>query len=103
MYAIIENGSKQYRVKEGDIIEVELLKEEKTVTFNNVLLFQDGSKVQIGTPYLKDFSVTGAILEQIQGPKVIAFKYKRRKNYRRKKGHRQKYLKIKITKIKHGT
>ncbi len=101
MYAIIETGGKQYQVKEGDVIDVELLgKENGDVSFAEVLLLNDGKKVHIGTPHLKDFMVQGELIDQAKGPKVIAYKYKRRKNYRRKIGHRQKYSRVKITAIK---
>ncbi|KPK32263.1 MAG: 50S ribosomal protein L21 [Chlamydiae bacterium SM23_39] len=103
MYAIFESGSKQYLIKEGDIIEVELLKKsssEKTdVEFKNVLFINDGKNIEIGTPYLKNYYINGKILKEIKGPKVIAFKYKRRKNYKKTTGHRQKYSKVQILKI----
>ena len=100
MYAIIESGSKQYKVKKGDIIEVELLKMDKTVEFKNVLLLNDGKTTKIGNPIVEGSIVLGEILEEIKGPKVVAFKYKRRKNYHKKVGHRQRYNKVKITEIK---
>jgi len=104
MYAIIETGSKQYRVEEGDIIDIELLtaKDNKLVEFKHILFLSDGTKMHVGAPHVKGFSVKGEILKENKGPKVIAFKYKRRKNYHRKKGHRQKYLKVKITQITAG-
>jgi len=104
MYAIIETGSKQYQVEEGDIIDIELLtpKDKKLVEFKNILFLSEGTKMHVGTPYVKGFSVKGEILKEVKGEKVIAYKYKRRKNYLRKKGHRQKYLKVKITQIKAG-
>ncbi len=102
MYAIIETGSKQYRVQKDDIIDVELLKAAKNgkVEFNEVLLFNDGKKIIVGTPKVEKCKVVGQILAEIKGPKVIAYKYKKRKNYHKKKGHRQKYSKVKITDIK---
>lgn len=104
MYAIIETGSKQYRVEEGSVIEVELLKDVKDnkVSFNQVLLLNDGSKIEVGSPTIKNCTINAEVLDETKGPKVIAYKYKRRKNYHRKKGHRQKYLKLKITKINKG-
>lgn len=101
MYAIIKTGGKQYRVAKGDIIEVELLSntENNLVEFDQVLFFNDGSKVEVGKPLVSGCQVKGELLENTLGPKVIAFKYKRRKNYRRKVGHRQKYAKVKITDI----
>lgn len=102
MYAIIETGSKQYSVKKGDIVEVELLgvKKDEAVEFKKVLFLKDGTKIDIGTPYLEKVSVHGISLGDIKGEKKIAYKYKRRKNYRKKIGHRQKYSKVQITEIK---
>lgn len=104
MYAIIKSGGKQYRVAIGDVIDVELLKEEgndeKVVLFDDVLLFHDGSTSQIGTPQVQGCQVVGEPLGLAKGPKVIAFKYKRRKSFRKKIGHRQKYSRVKITEIK---
>ncbi len=100
MYAVIQTGGKQYQVEEESILNVELLKSEnKKFEFNEVLLFNDGKKIIIGTPFIKNCKVKAEILKEIKGPKVIAFKYKKRKNYKRKRGHRQKYSQIKITKI----
>ena len=101
MYAIIETGGKQYRIEKGDVIDVELLKtEEEQITFKEVLLFNDGKKSKVGTPHIENCTVSGQILQEIKGPKVIAFKYKRRQNYKKKIGHRQKYSRVKITDIK---
>ncbi len=99
MYAIIETGSKQYRVEKGDIIDVELLEGENKISFTNVLLCSDGTTPKVGSPYLPGCEVVGELLGEAKGPKVIAFKYKKRKNYRRKVGHRQKYSRVKITEI----
>ena len=99
MYAIIETGGKQYRVQEGDELDVELLNTEGAVTFDKVLFFSDGTTPHIGQPHVPQCTVHGEILGVEKGPKVIAFKYKRRKNYRRTVGHRQKYSRVKITKI----
>ena len=103
MYAIIETGGKQYRVEEGDIIDVELLESEKggNVEFKEVLFLNDDSQAHVGTPHLKCI-VKGEVIGAIKGPKVIAFKYKKRKNYRRKIGHRQPYSRVKITAISKG-
>jgi large subunit ribosomal protein L21 len=102
MYAIIESGSKQYRVEEGDVIDVELLKEEgETVEIKEVLFLNDGKIANVGTPYV-DCIVKGEIVGTVKGPKVIAYKYKRRKNYRRKVGHRQQYTRVKILEIRKG-
>ena len=99
MYAIIETGGKQYRVEEGDEIDVELLHAEGTVKFDKVLLVHDGKAPQIGLPYLSNCAVHGEVIGETKGPKVIAFKYKRCKNFRRTVGHRQKYTRVKIKKI----
>lgn len=100
MYAIIQTGGKQYRVEKGDVIKVELLGvDQGAVDFNNVLFFNDGKSTQIGAPNLSTCLVKGEVLGEVKGPKVIAFKYKRRKNYRKKIGHRQKYSEVKITDI----
>ncbi len=100
MYAIIASGGKQHRVKKGDIIDVELLKEtEGKVEFSDVLLYHDGESSHIGLPHLEKCKVKGEVIGEEKGPKVIAYKYKRRKNYHRKVGHRQKYTRVKITEI----
>ena len=97
MYAVIETGGKQYRVQEGDVITVEKLKAEAgdKVTFDKVLLMSDGKEVKVGTPYL-DAAVTGSVVENGRGQKVIIFKYKAKKDYRKKQGHRQPYTMVKI-------
>lgn len=101
MYAIIETGGKQYRVEKGDTIDVELLGiDDNIVKFNNVLLISEGGNVKVGAPYLADTVVQANLIKQdVKGPKVVAFKYKRRKPIRRKVGHRQRYTRIKITDI----
>lgn len=102
MYAIIETGGKQYRVEEGDIIDVEILNAEndKKIEFKNVLFFHNGSAAKVGFPHLEGTVVMGELIQEISGPKVVSYKYKKRKNYRRKVGHRQKYSRVKITGIK---
>lgn len=101
MFAVIRTGGKQYRVQEGDVLEVELLGEEpgKTTTFSDVLLVGDGDKVSVGKPIVSGASVTADILEEVKGDKVVAFKFKRRKGYHRTVGHRQRYHKVKVSKI----
>lgn len=98
MYAVIQTGGKQYRVKEGDVFVVEKLAKQpgETVTFDSVLLLEDGSKVQVGKPTIAGASVSAQILDQTRGDKVIIFKKKRRHNYRRKNGHRQDLTLVKI-------
>ena len=100
MYAIIETGGKQYRVEKGDVIDVELLEaQENTIEFGNVLFINNGSGVKLGNPYVVKSHVKAELLQEVKGPKVVAFKYKKRKGYRRKVGHRQRYLRVKITDI----
>lgn len=101
-YAIIQTGSKQYQVSEGDIIDVELLdgvSEGQEIVFDQVLFTFDGSKVSLGTPTVKNAVVKGELLSRVRGEKVIAYKYKRRKNYHRKIGHRQNYHRVKISNL----
>ena len=97
MYAVIETGGKQYRVQEGDIITIEKIKAEvgETVAFDKVLVLNDGKETKVGTPYL-DAAVTGSVVEHGKGQKVIIFKYKAKKDYRKKQGHRQPYTMVKI-------
>lgn len=101
MYAIIETGGKQYRVEKDDVIDIELLEAEKDgkVEFKNVLFLNTGSAAKVGKPHVDGCVVIGELMQEVRGPKVISFKYKKRKNYRRKVGHRQNYLRIKITEI----
>lgn len=101
MFAVIKTGGKQYRVKEGDILSVEKLEAEQgqTVNFDQVLLVEDGDNIQVGTPYLEKALVKAEVLETYKDDKVIVFKKKRRKGYRRTKGHRQLLTKVKIAGI----
>ncbi len=105
MYAIIESCGKQYKVTEGDIVFFEKLEAEegKKVTFDKVVLTSDGEKIEIGNPYVKGVKVEGKVVSHGKGKKIIVFKYKPKKNYRRKQGHRQPYTKVEITSIKAGT
>jgi len=102
MYAIIKTGGKQYRVKEGDVIDVELLNGNGSseVTFNEIVMLNSGNALKIGTPFLQGATVKGEILEKVKAKKLIIFKYKKRKNCRVKNGHRQKHSRVKITSIK---
>lgn len=101
MYAIIESCGKQYKVAEGDVVFFEKLdaEEGKKVTFDKVILVSD-EKVEIGNPYVKGVKVEGKVVAHGKGKKIIVFKYKAKKNYRRKQGHRQPYTKVEITSIK---
>lgn len=102
-YAIIKTGSKQYQVSVGDVIDVELLEAEKggTIEFNEVLLQgKVGAAATLGAPFIDGAVVRGEVLDAVRGPKVFAYKYKRRKrSTRRKVGHRQNYTRIKITEV----
>ena len=101
MYAVISSGGKQYKVAEGEVLRVEKLPGEigAEVTFDRVLLFSDGENMSIGQPVLDNVAVRGHIVEQGKAKKILVFKYKRRKRYRRKQGHRQQYTAIKIESI----
>ncbi|MFW6011094.1 MAG: 50S ribosomal protein L21 [Desulfosalsimonas sp.] len=101
MYAVVAAGGKQYRVSEGDVLRIEKMPGNvgETVTFDRVLMLSDGDTVSVGEPVLADAEVSGKILEQGRSKKVLVFKYKRRKRYRRKKGHRQSYTAVRIESI----
>ena len=105
MYAIIESCGKQYKVAEGDVVFFEKLdaEEGKKVTFDKVILVSEDGKVQIGNPYVKGVKVEGKVVSHGKGKKIIVFKMKPKKNYRRKQGHRQPYTKVEITSIKTAT
>nr|HID58268.1 50S ribosomal protein L21 [Desulfobacterales bacterium] len=101
MYAIIASGGKQYKVTEGETINLEKIPGEPgtPISFDRVLLLSDGENVKVGRPVLENVKVEGHILNQGRHKKIIVFKYKRRKGYRRKRGHRQYYTAIKIDRI----
>ncbi len=101
MYAIIQTGNKQYRVKEGDMIDVQKLPGENAsvVMFEEVLLLSTGDSIKVGAPLLVGATVKGEIVEQFRDDKLYVFKYKKRKNCRRGKGHRQSLSRVKITAI----
>ncbi len=106
MYAIVETGSKQYKVAKDDIITVEKLKvkegKENIIKLDKVLLVKEGNSFHIGNPYLKDASVSCDVLGAIRAPKVIAFKFKRRKSEKKKIGHRQDLIRLKVKSIEIG-
>ena len=104
-YAIIKTGGRQYRVSEGDTVDVDLLDLDagKTATFGEVLLHADGKHVTHGSPFISGAKVTAEVLEQRKDKKVIAFKFKRRKGYHRTVGHRRKLTRVKIKDISAGT
>ena len=101
MYAIIETGGKQYRAEQGKIIRVEKLPAEKgeSVTFDKILMLNDDAAVKIGNPYLEGCNVEGKVVSQGREKKIIVFKFKRKKNYSRKQGHRQPYTEVLINSI----
>lgn len=103
--AVIKTGGKQYIVSKGDKIKIEKIKEEvgKSVEFSEVLLLQKGEEIEIGTPLLKGVKVVGKVLEQKKDKKIIIFKYKPKKRYRLKKGHRQPFTEVEIKKIEYKT
>jgi len=102
MLAVIKTGGKQYLVKPGDIIDIEKIAGEKgsEVEFSDVLIVSDGEgDVKVGTPVVKSAQVKGTILGEKKGTKITVFKFKRRKGYRKKIGHRQKFTSVKINSI----
>lgn len=101
MLAVIKTGGKQYVVSPGTTIEVEKLEaqEGKEIVFTDVLLCDNEGKTEIGTPFLKDVKVTGKVLAQTKGDKVVTFKYKSKKRYKRKVGHRQQLTQVEIVSI----
>lgn len=115
MYAVIEDRGNQIKVAEGDVLEIDVMssadakpgkeakqaKQPSKITFDKVLLVSDGSgKATVGSPYVKGAAVTVDVVEQIRGDKTTSWMYKRRKGQRRKMGHRQPYLRVKVTAIK---
>lgn len=101
MYAVIKTGGKQYRVAANDVLEIEKLDGEAggTLEFTDVLMVGEGESVTVGTPLVAGAKVTAELVAQTRGPKLIAFKKRRRKNSRRKKGHRQDLTRVRITDI----
>ena len=101
MYAVIKTGGKQYRVQQGDVIFVEKLnaQADEAVTFDEVLLVGDADQSKVGTPVVEGAKVEGKVLAQVKGEKIIVYKYKAKKNERKKQGHRQPYTKVEITAI----
>ena len=105
MYAIMATGGKQYKVKVDDVIEIERLEggAGDKITFDEVLAVgEEGGELKVGTPKLENAAVEAEVVDQLRGPKLIAFKMKRRKGYRRKKGHRQELTSVKISAIDAG-
>jgi len=102
MYAIVEVGGFQYRVEPESVIRVPRLETKvgEEVTLSNVMLLSDGKEVKIGKPLVKGARVSGVVLSHGRADKVVVFKYKRRKGYRKKTGHRQDYTEVKVSDIK---
>ncbi len=98
MYAVVNTGGKQYKVQKGETLRIEKIPGEvgTQVTFDKVLMVADGENVRVGQPLLEKAAVQASIIEQDRAKKIIIFKYKRRKRYRRKQGHRQPYTAIRI-------
>jgi large subunit ribosomal protein L21 len=101
MYAVVSTGGKQYRLQEGDVIQVEKLAGQPgdQVVFDQVLMLGGGEEARVGDPLVNGARVVGTILEQTRGEKLIVFKYKKRKMYRRKTGHRQPVTRVKVNSI----
>ncbi|MHC4952693.1 MAG: 50S ribosomal protein L21 [Planctomycetota bacterium] len=105
MYAIIEDHGRQYTVREGDVIRVDLkdMTEKEQLTFDRVLMLRDPSspdaETKVGTPTVSGATVTATVLGELKGKKIVVRKFKRRKNYRRKQGHRQRYTQVRIDSI----
>ena len=101
MYAIIDDHGQQYTVREGDVIRIDIkdLTEKEQVTFDRVLMVRSDDETKVGTPTVSGASVTATVLGQIKDKKIVVRKFKRRKNYRRKQGHRQRYTEVRIDSI----
>ena len=101
MYAVIQTGGKQYRVKSGEQIKIELLPEQvgTAVSFDQVLMLGEGEGVKVGTPYVAGAKVKATVVAQGRGEKVRIFKLRRRKHYQKTQGHRQGYTEVRIDEI----
>jgi large subunit ribosomal protein L21 len=104
VYAIIRTGGRQYRAEVGNVIDVDRLPNEinETIEFDDVLLVGDGDNTLIGQPVVEGAKVTATVVDQLRAKKVIVFKYRQRTNYRRKRGHRQYYTRLRIDDISVG-
>lgn len=100
MFAIIEVASKQFKVKVGDVINIPHTVNKELLTISNILMIVDEKDIKIGTPFVKDSKVVCEVIGDVKGPKVVAYKFKRRKSYHRKVGHREIFTKVKIKEIK---
>ena len=104
MYAVIRTGGKQYRVEEGDVVKIEKIDGDRgsELTFDDVLLVGNDDETHVGMPTVAGASVSGTIVEQDRDKKIVVFKFRRRKNYIRKQGHRQSYTRVRISGIAVG-
>ena len=102
MYAIVETGGKQYQVEEGRYVDIEKLEGDvdAKVTFDNIVMIVNGKKSKVGQPYVSGASVEGKILKQDKAKKIIVFKQRPKKGYRKKQGHRQEFTRVMISKIR---
>lgn len=103
MYAIIENGGKQYKISKGDVVNLEKIENVNSgevIQLNSVVFFSDGEKIKIGKPYLNEIIVEAQVLGETKGEKNIIFKKRKREQYQKKTGHRQKYTQVKINEIR---
>jgi large subunit ribosomal protein L21 len=102
-FSVVETGGKQYKVSEGSIIKIEILpgefKKGDSITFDKVLLTDDGSKTVVGTPLVEGAKVTGELTDIARAKKIVAVRYKSKSNYFKKTGHRQQYFQVRITKL----
>lgn len=101
MFAIMETGSKQYKVTEGTILDVELIEYPKTkkVSFDKIMLISDDKQFLLGQPYVENAQVKATVLEDIKDDKILVFKYKKKTGYKKTQGHRQNYTRIKVNEI----
>ena len=101
MFAVVQVGNSQFKVSEGDVIKANRLDFDKgqSIVLDKVLLYSDGKNVKLGRPYLKDVEIQAQVVNQMRAPKVIAFKYRKRKDSARTHGHRQDLTTLKIAKI----
>ncbi len=99
MFAVIQSGGKQYRVSQGDVLKLELLKAESGEIVDFPVMMLGGDNVQVGTPLLENVNVRAEVLSHARGKKLQIYKFKAKSNYRRKKGHRQNYTEVRITEI----
>ncbi|MHC4133826.1 MAG: 50S ribosomal protein L21 [Planctomycetota bacterium] len=101
MYAIIEDQGRQYTVREGDVVRLDLrdATEKESIVFDRVLMVRDDNETKVGTPTLAGAKVVATVVGEVKGTKLVVRKFKRRKNYRRKQGHRQRYTQVRIDSI----